>query len=439
MSYTALHHTNHTAQLSIKPTLKSAQKIRAAVRHNERIGNEGRGHHIDERRQFMNKDLIENSQNEIYVNLINRITGKNYTKENVPIYGEDDIYYKDGKKLRVAKDRTNTRYDTVLAFEVEAMYPGDMIWSKFDKDGKVVPLPEDTKIDVAEIGRKGEIVRDPEGRPILDEKGKEIIGKGYFKMPYNKKEFDEWCKATVEFAKDKFGEKNVVSAKLHMDEQTPHMHLICTPIMKNKNGMERLNYYDMLGRESVFGNIQQEYAKAISYIGYKAPERNSQRIYQISTKEYKVRLSNEMRKDMPKDLNLAQDEIRNLRMRNFDLTERMREIKVSANKFQSMRNKLDKKREEIKKLEQELEEKNKILESQKEYIFLEENKKRCIEKGLSTYEDEEVSKAYKDMELTFLKQGYEKLISMGIDKDQLQYRGVIKQETNIDIDKNLDK
>lgn len=39
---------------------------------------------------------------------------------------------------------------------------------------------------------------------------------------------------SVRFFQDRYGEKNVISATVHMDETTPHMHLILTPIHDGK-------------------------------------------------------------------------------------------------------------------------------------------------------------------------------------------------------------
>lgn len=39
---------------------------------------------------------------------------------------------------------------------------------------------------------------------------------------------------TVEFFKDRYGAQNVISAKVHMDEATPHLHLLLTPIKDGK-------------------------------------------------------------------------------------------------------------------------------------------------------------------------------------------------------------
>ena len=441
MAYSAIHHTSHTAQISIKSNFKSAQAIKAAVRHNNRIGKEGSGVHIDKRREHLNKDLLDGqSQEDIYLNLINRISGKHYTNDNVPIYGEDVVRYEDGKVLRASKDRTNDRYDRVLAFEMEMMYPGDMVWSKFDDNGNVVPLPEDAKVDVADIAAAGTPVKDPTGAPILDKDGNPMIGKGYFKMPLNKAEFDEWCKATVEFAKERFGTENVVSAQLHMDEQTPHIHIMCTPLVQDKDGIERLNYYEMLGKEAIFGNIQDEYTNAVSYIGYHRGERNSQRINSITTKEYKVRLAKEMSKDMPTSLDAAKEEIRNLRVRNFDLSERMQEVKVGASKFQKARNQIDELEKRVKELEEKTQQQARTIQQQLERITIEENRKRNIEEGMKHHENQKAVEVFRGLEEQYLKSGYEYRRALGYSNEQLRYwedrdhDGINDRREKVDLD-----
>lgn len=42
---------------------------------------------------------------------------------------------------------------------------------------------------------------------------------------------DEWAEASVGWAKQTFDEENVVGAHLHMDEQTPHLHVTVVPIV----------------------------------------------------------------------------------------------------------------------------------------------------------------------------------------------------------------
>lgn len=66
---------------------------------------------------------------------------------------------------------------------------------------------------------------------------------------------DQWAKDTIEWAKNEWGAENVLYAALHMDESTPHLHVIVVPIVKgqsrrsankaaqdSKKGIKRNNY-----------------------------------------------------------------------------------------------------------------------------------------------------------------------------------------------------
>ena len=68
-------------------------------------------------------------------------------------------------------------------------------------------------------------------------------------------QLDQWAKDTIEWAKDEWGAENVMYAALHMDESTPHLHLIVVPIVKgvsrrsaskaaqdSKKGIKRKSY-----------------------------------------------------------------------------------------------------------------------------------------------------------------------------------------------------
>lgn len=45
---------------------------------------------------------------------------------------------------------------------------------------------------------------------------------------------DEWCNDNLKYLADTFGKENIVSAVLHMDEQTPHIHATLVPIVKGE-------------------------------------------------------------------------------------------------------------------------------------------------------------------------------------------------------------
>lgn len=50
----------------------------------------------------------------------------------------------------------------------------------------------------------------------------------------NKGRLDEWCNDNLKYLADTFGKENIVSAILHMDEQTPHIHATLVPIVKGE-------------------------------------------------------------------------------------------------------------------------------------------------------------------------------------------------------------
>lgn len=45
---------------------------------------------------------------------------------------------------------------------------------------------------------------------------------------------DGWCRDNIEWLRDTFGKDNVVSAVLHMDEKTPHIHATVVPVVQGE-------------------------------------------------------------------------------------------------------------------------------------------------------------------------------------------------------------
>jgi len=45
---------------------------------------------------------------------------------------------------------------------------------------------------------------------------------------------DEWCKDNIKWLQETFGKENVVSAVLHLDEKTPHIHATVVPIVQGE-------------------------------------------------------------------------------------------------------------------------------------------------------------------------------------------------------------
>ena len=44
-------------------------------------------------------------------------------------------------------------------------------------------------------------------------------------------QLDEWCNDSLQWLRETYGERNLVSAVLHMDEKTPHIHATIVPIV----------------------------------------------------------------------------------------------------------------------------------------------------------------------------------------------------------------
>jgi len=104
----------------------------------------------------------------------------------------------------------------------------------------------------------------------------------------------EWCKDTVDYLKKEFGEKNVVSAVLHMDEKTPHIHASIVPIVtgqrrkakegsKNKSTV-RLCADDIMTKTKMV-KYQDNYAEAMAKYGLIRGVKGSEARH-ITTGEY---------------------------------------------------------------------------------------------------------------------------------------------------------
>lgn len=50
----------------------------------------------------------------------------------------------------------------------------------------------------------------------------------------NEEKIDNWCRDNIKWLQDTFGKDNVVSAFLHMDEKTPHIHATVIPIVQGE-------------------------------------------------------------------------------------------------------------------------------------------------------------------------------------------------------------
>lgn len=81
----------------------------------------------------------------------------------------------------------------------------------------------------------------------------------------NTKLFQEWKKSNFDFCSQEFGRENIVRFTLHMDEKTPHFHVVFVPITPEK----RLSYERFLGTPEKMKRLQDRYAEAMRPFGLK--------------------------------------------------------------------------------------------------------------------------------------------------------------------------
>ena len=108
---------------------------------------------------------------------------------------------------------------------------------------------------------------------------------------------DEWKEANVKWLKDYFGEDNVISAILHQDEATPHIHAMVTPIDRD-SGEPKFNAKKWLGGRALMSQMQTSYAKSMEQFGLKRGEENSRASHQDLQTFYRA-LNNVVRQKLP--------------------------------------------------------------------------------------------------------------------------------------------
>ena len=112
------------------------------------------------------------------------------------------------------------------------------------------------------------------------------------------KQLNNWCNDNLNWIKETFGEENLVSAVLHMDEKTPHIHATIVPIVKGERRKandsqtykkknlndNRLCADDIMARNKL-KHYQNTYAMAMAKYGLRRGIEGSEAKH-ISTTEY---------------------------------------------------------------------------------------------------------------------------------------------------------
>jgi len=84
-----------------------------------------------------------------------------------------------------------------------------------------------------------------------------------FMKPMRPEEQYEFFERALQFVESKIGRENIISAVVHMDERTPHMHLSFCPIVNSKDG-KSLSAKAVLGNRAKLSKWQDNFHKVMS-------------------------------------------------------------------------------------------------------------------------------------------------------------------------------
>jgi hypothetical protein len=102
---------------------------------------------------------------------------------------------------------------------------------------------------------------------------------------WDEKRLGAWVDASTDWLKKKYGDR-LVSAVLHLDEETPHIHAVVVPV-DSKNS---LNCRSFLGGRKLLSDLQTDAAQAVAHLGIERGIERSGAKHQ-SIKEYYERVN----------------------------------------------------------------------------------------------------------------------------------------------------
>jgi len=133
------------------------------------------------------------------------------------------------------------------------------------KLGKIIPIDKTTSIeDLVETEIRNRVsgtIRCTTNRALLiifEGDGEAMRKMAFGDQPIDKSKgadnsgivcqerFKQWARDIRKFVEDEFGEENVLKVVAHLDESTPHLHVVVTPILEGK-----LNAKKMIGGNSL--------------------------------------------------------------------------------------------------------------------------------------------------------------------------------------------
>ena len=112
---------------------------------------------------------------------------------------------------------------------------------------------------------------------------------------YNEERLEDWRQTTMDWLNNRYG-KRIVSAVLHLDESTPHIHALLVPL----DNSGKLNCRALFGgTRHTLSMLQTDYGNAVSGLGIERGIKNSKATHQ-KVSQYYTRTQKEGAQNIPK-------------------------------------------------------------------------------------------------------------------------------------------
>ena len=183
----------------------------------------------------------------------------------------------------------------------------------------------------------------------------------------NEESKNQWILANAEFAKAEFGEKNIVRFTLHLDEKTPHIHVVHVPITKD-GGLSARQY---IGNRKMLSQMQDRYANAMQRFGLERGVKNTG-ISHDTAKEYYKRIS------------IIEKEVDNIEVKGVFGTNKDKTIEKLRKALKTQILAIEREKKEVLKMRNSVENSKKYRNTAEDRAFRQLEKARALKKELET-------------------------------------------------------
>lgn len=378
--------------------------------------------HIDYTRSKDNELLVGKEGMDVMKTAMERVTGRQISDaewKNVRKYdrkkeadgyeaskrNDFDFWYENGEHIRK---------NVVNIVDMCMTYPGAVKMYHTDENGNKIEHPEvDYKYFREHCDQIGmDQYRDPNTGKVVSLYG----------LPADKEEFEKWKQRTMQWVSERMGQENILLASLHMDESMPHIHVQCTPIVKDRNGIQKFAYKDFFSFQD-FAKLQTDFASAFVDMGYKRGNSGSIATH-LSPKEAQQIVANERRPipDNPEEMRLYIRQLQNqVGHQKVELVEKQK-AGEDIERMQERINRLHTKNAEwMREKERMQEEMNQMLADQKRSIAYNQLM-QTIQFGTQKLQktDKDLADAYVKLVNNVVDMGDEEVRRLGLHFDELE-------------------